>query len=71
MSPCSKKLSDLKGKKFQKYAVESFLFFQHMDATANKNSTCRIGKHQSLADKLAKKNFEQSSMKVGGGENAA
>lgn len=76
MSPCSKKLSDIKGKRFKKYAFFSALSVMP-DATAFRINlnwigltangflfACLIsaGKPQSLLAKLGKKNIEQSSL---------
>lgn len=63
MSPCSKKLSDMKEKRFKKYAF-LFLFLLSFYGKYNANSglfVFSVGKPQSLFAKLGKKNFEQSS----------
>jgi hypothetical protein len=61
MSPCSKKLSDLKGKRFKKY-VPSLL----QGAVKILTSANSVGKPQSLFAKLGKKNFESSQQQQTG-----
>lgn len=63
MSPCTKKLSDIKGKRFKKYVAHllwSGMGRKPESACANKLS-CSAGKPQSLFAKLGKKSYEQSS----------
>jgi hypothetical protein len=61
MSPCSKKLSDLKGKRFKKYGTRlSLNIIQFSLEDANRHA-CSAGKPQSLFAKLGKKNFEQNT----------
>lgn len=55
MSPCTKKLSDLKGKRFKKYVFSFWRF------CALINCVNSAGKPQSLFTKLGKKSYEQST----------
>lgn len=62
MSPCSKKLSDLKGKRFKKYVLSFSTRVSRTLVLVSRSLTdYSAGKPQSLFAKLGKKNFEQSS----------
>lgn len=63
MSPCSKKLSDLKGKRFKKYAFQ-YIRLLLICLEGDANGSCSAGKPQSLFAKLGKKNFEQNSAEL-------
>jgi len=63
MSPCSKKLSDLKGKRFKKYVPLLSTFQGTVKILTGANS---VGKPQSLFAKLGKKNFESSQQQQAG-----
>jgi len=55
MSPCTKKLSDIKGKRFKKYVSST------RERTLRLTCGYSAGKPQSLFAKLGKKSYEQSS----------
>lgn len=61
MSPCTKKLSDLKGKRFKKYVFLFFFFFEVYAQQVLMRLFYSAGKPQSLFAKLGKKSYEQSS----------
>lgn len=58
MSPCTKKLSDIKGKRFKKYVLSMLLTCRQSTKLTCVHSA---GKPQSLFAKLGKKSYEQSS----------
>lgn len=65
MSPCTKKLSDIKGKRFKKYVISC-----RLNILWTSNLTIySAGKPQSLFAKLGKKSYEQSSAEQGRTEN--
>lgn len=65
MSPCTKKLSDLKGKRFKKYVQVSvpmrISYRHHPERYPNDDGSYSAGKPQSLFAKLGKKSYEQST----------
>jgi hypothetical protein len=67
MSPCTKKLSDIKGKRFKKYVISRCLpICLHLGPKLIPYSA---GKPQSLFAKLGKKSYEQSSAEQARTEN--